>query len=301
MRGDMAINLKSQIKSLLLCMPGSHLIYRLKMQQIMGVEPGHYYSPIPDLAEIKRGAQRIFAPKREILGIDLREKDQLELLDMLIELHRSNPFHPGPRYTFDNGFFPEFDGTIYYLMLRHLKPKRVIEIGSGYSSALLLDVNEQMFDSSIDCTFIEPSSERLLSLVNRNKINLYEKRVQDIPVSVFQQLEVRDILFIDSSHITKMGSDVNHLLFEILPKLNPGVIIHIHDIHFPFEYPAKYALDVHYFWNEAYIVRAFLQYNEQFQILFFNSYLARCHAAKVESSLPLSAQREGGSLWLSKS
>ena len=107
------------------------------------------------------------------------------------------------------------------------------------------------------------------------------------------------ILFIDSTHVSKIGSDVNSLLFDILPKLNRGVYVHFHDVFYPFEYPQEWVYQG-LAWNEAYILRAFLQHNDAFKIVFFNTYLELFYREKFENSMPLCLKNPGGSIWLTK-
>jgi hypothetical protein len=108
-----------------------------------------------------------------------------------------------------------------------------------------------------------------------------------------------DVLFIDSSHVTKIGSDVNYLFFEILPRLRPGVLVHIHDVMWPFNYPLEWIIEGRS-WNKAYIVRAFLQYNEAFDILLFNSYLGHTYRKMLTEQMPKFLENTGGSIWLGK-
>jgi hypothetical protein len=122
--------------------------------------------------------------------------------------------------------------------------------------------------------------------------------VQRVPLDVFAQLRAGDVLFIDSSHVVKIGSDVAYLVHEVLPSLAAGVVVHFHDILWPFEYPRDWVLDQGKAWNEAYFVRAFLQFNAAFEILYFNSFIANRHPASLRELLPRCVENPGGSLWL---
>lgn len=258
--------------------------------------PGHYYSPIPDVAEIEKNEARISEKKRELPAIDLNEKGQLELLEKLKVYYPEMPFSTDPngkcRYYFGNTMFEYSDAIFLYSMIRHYAPKKIIEVGSGFSSAVILDTNEQFQNNEIECTFIEPfPEERLLGLVRTDddknlKVNIVKDFVQNIPVVEFQKLEENDILFIDSSHVAKCGSDVCYFLFEVLPQLNKGVVIHIHDVFNSFEYPVGW-LKRGFAWNEAYFLRAFLQYNETFKIIAFNSFLEDFHESWFKKNMPL--------------
>jgi len=277
--------------------------------------PGHFYSPIPDYGEINERSSSIFNKNvKELLGIDLREAEQLELMDAFKLYYSDLPWadevrNETLRYRFDNIYFSYGDVVTLYSMMRHFQPKRIIEVGSGFSSAAMLDVNELFFNSQIEFTFIEPYADRLRALLSDedlSRVSLLDHPVQQVDLSEFEKLEKGDILFIDSSHVSKTGSDVNDLMSRILPQLKPGVIIHLHDILWPFEYPKKW-LKSGRAWNEAYLVRAFLQYNSSFEILFFNSYLEHHHRQKLRETLPLMLRQPpakmtfgNSSLWLRK-
>jgi hypothetical protein len=166
----------------------------------------------------------------------------------------------------------------------------------------MLDVNDSFLEGEISMTFVEPFPERLLSLMrNNDRTNhlIIEEMLQDVPVDIFQRLEANDFLFLDSSHVAKIGSDVVYFFAEILPSLNRGVIVHVHDIYWPFEYPEEWIFAGRA-WNEAYLVRAFLQFNDSFEILAFNSYLALHHEDVMKQCLPRFLPGGGSSLWLRK-
>lgn len=178
--------------------------------------------------------------------------------------HEFWPFGPHKgtvhRFYHDNPFFGCHDASVYFSVLLEYRPRRVVEVGAGFSSCLLLDTREEFLKGAVDLTLIDPSFERLNELADAAGIagvRLLECQIQEAPIDLFEQLGANDILFIDSSHVAKTGSDVNYYLFEILPRLSSGVIIHIHDILYPFEYPEAWVIDDQRSWNEAYAVRAF--------------------------------------------
>jgi hypothetical protein len=274
----------------------------------MWVPLGHFYSPFPSLDEVRASESRLFAPvdPSNITGIDMREEAQLRLLDRFMEYYRELPFNDtkteGLRYYFDNPAYAYSDGIFLHCMIRHLKPNKIIEVGSGYSSCVTLDTNELFFDNKISCTFIEPYPDLLLSLLkpgDGGRIELIDKGLQDCPVEKFQELEAGDILFIDSTHVSRIGSDVNYLFFEILPSLPSGVFIHLHDIFYPLEYPKEWIYEGRA-WHEIYLLRAFLLYNESFRIEFFNLFLETRHEARFAADMPLCLKNTGGSIWLKK-
>lgn len=260
-----------------------------------GFVPGHYYSPIPDLEIIERDKDIIFnKSKKEVPGIDLRDKEQKELLEKISTYYNEVPFPENQiedfRYYFSNMIFAYSDAIILYGIINEFKPKRIIEIGSGFSSAAILDTNEHCFNDSIQCTFIEPYPDRLKSLLKQEDLNnesviLIEDFVQKIPYEKFLKLKENDVLFIDSSHVAKIGSDVCYLFFEIIPRLNKGVIIHIHDVFNNFEYPQEWVFKGRA-WNESYFLRSFLQFNNSFEILLFSSYLEDHNEAWFKQNMP---------------
>jgi predicted O-methyltransferase YrrM len=206
------------------------------------------------------------------------------------------------RYKLENPNFKLGEAIILYSMIRYAQPKRIIEIGAGFSSAAMVDVNELFFNNEIEYTIIEPYPDLLHSLLRKDdisRIKILRRQLQVVEPENFELLEENDILFIDSSHVAKVGSDVNHIFFEILPRLKKGVFIHFHDIGYPFEYPKEWIYQGRA-WNEAYLLRAFLQFNDELQILFFNSYLRHFHAELLREFMPLCVDNPGTSLWLLK-
>ncbi|MFB2771543.1 class I SAM-dependent methyltransferase [Pelatocladus sp. BLCC-F211] len=268
--------------------------------------PGHFYSPIPNLSDVLEKEDLIFQNKKEFPSIDLREEEQLKMLELLALYYEELPFPEQPstssRYYYQNQFFCYSDAIILYAMLRHFKPKKVIEIGSGFSSAVMLDTNETFLANVTNFTFIEPYPERLYSLLNekdKHQHKVIEKPVQEVELELFQMLNAGDILFVDSSHVVKIGSDVAHIIFEILPRLKPGVIVHFHDVFCSFEYPKEWVEEGRA-WNENYFLRAFLQYNSVFNILYFNSFMGHFYQDELERKIPLCLRNTGGSLWMKK-
>jgi len=252
--------------------------------------PGHFYSPIPDLNEIKAREEKIFRIKGddEILGLKI-DKDviltHLEYINKYKHLfsfpeEASDDF---PIFYIKNGMFGGLDAYAYFSFLLHYKPNIVIEIGCGYSSLLSMYVNKNHFQDKMKLVLIEPYPSQSLNegITHYKNAELIQEKVQDVDITIFTQLKRDDILFIDSSHVSKVGSDVNHIIFEILPRLNSGVIIHFHDIFIPDEYPKKWVFEENRAWNEIYILKAFLMYNSVFSIIFSSYYAASRFKEKV--------------------
>jgi predicted O-methyltransferase YrrM len=230
----------------------------------------------------------------QIPGLDLRVDAQLELAARLAPM-LAEPFE-GPRYSPANEMFTAADAALYRAILRHFRPKRVIEIGSGYSTAIALDTADAHLDG-LDLTCVEPYPERLLSLLEKGdaaRLNLLRRPVQDVPLDTYAALETGDVLFIDSTHVAKAGSDVVWIFFEVLPHLAPGVIVHVHDVFWPFEYPREWLAE-HRDWTEDYLLRAFLLGNSQWEMLLFGSWLWKEHPSVIPADLRAGVP---GSIWL---
>jgi hypothetical protein len=254
--------------------------FRRMKNSALFFEPGHFYSPIPSREDAER-AVSVAATRMadRPIGLNLNTEAMIALWHQIAPEMADIPFGDhkdanGFRYHFLNEMYSYGDAAVYYGMIKHFKPKRIIEIGSGYTSALALDARE-ILKREIELTFIEPYTDRLDGLLrgsDRQTSTIIKKKVQEVDLDVFKVLEANDILFIDSSHVAKVGSDVCFEIFEILPILRPGVIIHFHDCFWPFEYPREWAVDQNRAWNELYFLRAFLAFNNAFEILYFNGY-----------------------------
>lgn len=269
---------------------------------------GHFYSLYPNLMEMEN--LKLNNSNKSIEDIDFNEDEQLEYLQKMVCLYDSLPDwvkvleeneNSKYRYRFLNAAFSPGDSVGLHCMLRILKPRKMIEVGSGWTSAVTLDTNEYYLENQVELTFIEPFPERLKSLLkSKDRVNLMECKLQDIPLEYFKQLEDGDILFIDSTHVSKLGSDVNYLFFEILPTLQKGVYIHFHDIFYPFEYPEEWTKKG-MVWNELYLLRAFLMNNPFYKIIFFQNMMEQRHPDMFMEKWPLKdLPIHGGSLWLKK-
>lgn len=271
--------------------------------------PGHYYSaltnPIEYLTQKKRTPQGIDEIPKEIY---IDDQAQVDLLKKFKSYYDELPFGEEKRgtlrYFFNNDFFTYSDAITLYSFIRIFKPKRIIEIGSGFSSALILDTNQVFLENSIELIFIDPNPERLLRLLKENdNVTIIKDKIQNTDISLFQELEAGDFLLIDTSHVIKSGNDVNHIYFNILPVLNKGVKIHVHDVFFPFDYPEKWIVGERRSWNEIFLLRAFLSYNDTFRILFFNDYIQRKQEQFLKKEMPLFLERKSrvcGGLWMEK-
>jgi predicted O-methyltransferase YrrM len=268
-------------------------------------EAGHYYSPIPSRSEVAANLAQNRAPSPPA-GVDLQRDSQLALLKSMASYYGDLPFPEkqgnGCRYYFDQIWFGHSDAIMLYGLIRHFKIKRIIEVGSGYSSAVMLDTLERFGDGNFDLTCVEPYPDRLKSLIavnERPNVKLIEKKIQEVPLDIFDSLREGDLLFVDSSHVMKYKSDLHRILFEVLPRLHKGVIVHFHDIFYPFEYPEEWLGGGRY-WNECYLLHAFLSGNRDWEIVLFNHYANLEFADFIESAMPLCRKNFGGSFYIRK-
>ncbi len=265
--------------------------------------PGHYYSPVPDLGEIRRQADRIYVRRPgPLTGLDLHEEEQLALFTTLAPLAKDVTFNadPGPdrRYFTNNPAYGVGDAVITQAILRHLRPARYLEVGSGWTTALALDTSDQWLGSGLRVTCIEPYPHDLLNLLRpTDDVEVIASPVQDVDVARFGELEPNDVLFIDCSHVVKTGSDAHHLVTRVLPAVPVGVYIHIHDIFWPFEYPEVW-IEEGRAWSEAYLLHAFLLYNDAFRVVLFNDWLTQWHRERIAGAVPALAPGAGGAIWL---
>ncbi|MCW5713958.1 MAG: class I SAM-dependent methyltransferase [Bauldia sp.] len=282
--------------------------YRKRFEGIAPAHPaGHYYSPVVDPRELvgARAPHRAIEPK-DIPGIDLNIEEMRRWWHEVAVLVAATPFppkeHPNWRYYPGNGSYPIGDAVTLRAMMAQYRPKRIVEVGSGYSSAAMLDTIDE-FGLSTAITCIEPYADRLrgrLRAGDERHLRILEQPVQAVPLAEFRALDADDILFIDSTHVLKTGSDVHFELFSILPVLKPGVIIHFHDIPYPFEYPDIWIFERQYSWNEVYAVRAFLMNNNSYRVMFMNNLFFLKAQDLIRATFPPFNDSPGSSLWVRK-
>jgi predicted O-methyltransferase YrrM len=266
---------------------------------------GHFYSPVVDPETVRDYvAARRAAGLAGVQGIDFPLEAMAAFWQENAAFIAAAPFNDEPdgthRYSYGTGPYPYGDGVVLRTMIHHHKPKRIVEIGSGFSTACMLDTADELGRADLDLTCIEPNPERLFSLLRPEdpaRMTIHRKGVQEIPLDVFRALERNDILFIDSSHVLKTGSDVHYELFSILPCLAPGVIVHFHDCRFPFEYSDRQIFVKNYSWNEVYAVRALLMYSTRFKVIFYNSLFDAIYPALGAISPPFK-RNPGGAIWI---
>ena len=271
--------------------------------------PG-FYSPVVDPADphVRRVCD-LFASSELPPGEDLALDENLIFETLLrISAHCDKvPFpdvkEEGFRYYYRNKMYSYGDAVVLFCMMMDLHPKRLVEVGGGYSSCAAMDTSDRFLDGSVEFSIVEPHPASLLALLapdDRYRESIVRTPLQEVPLDTFSRLEANDILFMDSSHVAKVGSDVNDCFFRILPALRPGVVIHFHDIPYPFEYPPDWVLKGKRSWNEAYLLRAFLQYNDKYQVFYFNHFVQRRFERELGERMPLCLQDCGAGIWLRK-
>lgn len=277
-------------------------------------EPGHFYSPIGDEAELKqywisdhkaRQKTRVDA----LLNYDAMTAVWNEIAPSIIAFPMTQT--EGFRYYGINSEFMYYDASILSGMIQHLNPRQIIEIGAGYSSAAMFDTVDRMRAPRLESfTTIDPDLSRINRLSPPASSKLIKAQVQTIPVETFAALEPGDLFFIDSSHVLKTGSDVHYEYLHILPALKSGVIIHIHDVYYPFEYPRRWVVSQNRSWNEVYLVDMMLSHGDRYEVLFFNDAMLQNHSDRMRQNSDMferfeaqetnNRQRNNGSIWLRK-
>jgi hypothetical protein len=273
------------------------------------VPAGHFYSPLVDPTDVhvREAMDNEAHPRVTASSLGLDEGEMLRWFSIISQHYNSNPFpeQPSPtsKYHYANPHFPLADAFALLGIMCEKKPRRYADVGCGYSSCAAIDINEKYLGGRLEMTFIDPYPDSFLHMLgseSKYSAGLHRLKLQDAPLEMFTQLTAGDILFIDSSHVAKTGSDVLDYLFRILPVLQPGVLIHIHDVFFPFEYPAAWIVDENRSWNEAYLVRAFILSNPAFRAIYFYDWIYKCRRELFTTYMPLCVPYRGGSLWIEK-
>ena len=268
---------------------------------------GHFYSPIVDTQDVLSRTEQIWDGRQSLPGIDFNPDKHLEILgDWFPEFISQYDYPDSGNAESPTGFFSlndQFswlDARTLYVFLRKLRPSRVVEVGSGFSSLLIADVARRLLNGQCEFVCIEPYPRAFLTRGVPGISRLVQERVENVDLKEFSRLERGDILFVDSSHVAKTGSDVLFLFFQVFPLLKPGVLIHVHDIFLPAEYPRQWVIDQNRSWNEQYLLRALLMYSTRFRILFGSSYAATVHGQAVVAALarPDGHGMSGGSFWI---
>lgn len=270
----------------------------------------HFYSPVPNNRALTQepARSRVWPPGiPETPGLDYRDEEQLRFLREQVATQSRLVFPDGPTgdlrdYHAGSDMFSRLDASMLAAVLRHFRPRRMIEVGCGWSSLVTARVNRDYLDGSLHFTCIEPYPPEFLASGVEGISELLVSPVEELDVTRFLELGAGDVLFIDSSHTVKTGGDANFLYQQVVPRLAPGVVVHIHDIFLPFDYPQEWVFSGRA-WNEQYLVQAFLSFNSAFRILLAVAWLSHIHPealAEVLPDYPAAYGDGGGSLWIQR-
>ena len=271
------------------------------------VLPLHYYSPIPDTRQLRKRSD-LLVQEYPMYGVDLREDAQLEILNLL-KGYEDEYCHAGDgKFGVIQSEMPSYapiNALALYSFVRRFIPKRVIEVGAGMSTKVTATAMMKNKEQGHNGEFIviEPYPAIELQKGYEGVSRLIVEKVENVDMSLFQDLNMNDILFIDSSHTVKPLGDVNHLFLGVIPKLNPGVIIHIHDIFFPVDYLPHHFFNegMKMFWQEQYLLHAFLLFNCEFEVMLSMSYVHFKHQGKLKELFPwYQSERWPSSFWMKR-
>lgn len=254
----------------------------------------HYYLPIPIAEEL---TAEYWNSTTGLVGLDMNDEHALRLLrdvfppyirEFRARFQIERATEREPFYLLNENFMAA-DAHVYYAFVRNLKPRRIIEIGSGYSTLVAIAAMQKNAESGASpgrITAIEPYPSATLQAQQDALFELVPKRVQDVPVEEFASLEPGDILFIDSTHALRAGGDVEYEFADIIPKIKPGVFIHVHDIYLPQRYPRPFIEQFHSYWNEQTVLQTLLCYSTRFEVLWPGQYLLTRFPAEMHSAFP---------------
>jgi hypothetical protein len=277
--------------------------FALAQEYGLHVTPNHFYYPIPDTSQLP---PETWATASEMPGIDMDEAGQLDLMSRVFGNYRED-FASFPlkktsddlEFSFENDQISGADPFILYALIREFKPRRVVEVGGGFSTLVARRAVRENGSGEIDC--IEPFPRAFLPRALEGVGRLVRKPVQDVEMEMFTSLGPGDILFIDSTHVSRIGGDVNRIFLEILPRLRPGVWVQVHDIFFPHDYPEAWTRGMNFFWSEQYLLQAFLVGNRDFRTRFAVGWMGRRHPEAMARTFPgWQLGMGGGSFWMSR-
>src|SRR5579859_1168783 len=276
--------------------------HRLSEKMGYHLIPVHFYSPVPTLAELE--GRDWDQPISDTLSMD--DAAQLDLVRRLapwtaeLSLTPVEPNLPEPhQYYWHNESFSPTDAATYYAMIREFGPRRIIEVGGGLSTMVAAQAarrNWPHVPTRVTC--LDPYPTPALTEGFSGLDQVIAQPVQHVSLELFEELGENDMLFIDSTHVSKAGSDVNHLFFRVLPRLHPGVIVHVHDVFLPWDYPREWITDRRLFWNEQYLLLGFLSGNPSFKIMLGTCYVTRKYPGEINQLFPVLPTIGGCSFWM---
>jgi hypothetical protein len=264
----------------------------------------HYYSPVPDL---ERLAHEVWSVRSDLRGVKFEIAAGLrflreELAPFIAEYHPPLTSGSDPReFYLENGFYEGLDAETLFGMVRHVRPNKVIELGSGFSSLVIADARARNGASNdpVGHEVYDPHPPTHLLPVLQEVTAFRPLEATKIPFDAFAALKAGDMLFVDTTHTVKIGGDVNRVVLDVLPLLKPGVYVHFHDIFLPWEYPKAFVLERRFYWAEQYLLQAFLAFNGEYEVLFGTHALKRVYPEAVEELVPSAARsRWPSAFWL---
>lgn len=268
--------------------------------------PNHYYSPIPDLNVL---TDQQINQETPLIGIDMADEDQRALLKDLqkfkneysVFAERTKPRRDGKYFL--GGAYPRVDAEIAYAMVRHLKPAKIIEIGAGFSTLAMSEACVANRAEGQETVFlsIDPFPNPIVQMNPPGLTEFLETPLEDVDPQLFEGLAKNDILFIDSTHVIKPGNDVDFEYFSLIPKLPVGVVVHVHDIFLPKPYPSNWLRREHIYWNEQYLLAAFLAFNDTFKTKLASAYMCQKYPDDIHEAIPeLPQSPSAGSFWFER-
>lgn len=269
--------------------PAMVKVFRMLQHLGINITPNHFYWPVPDIAELEKRDWTEYTLPGHGFHIDQQVRLARELASAFVQEPSFSAEPKDDSYHYNNGYFETVDAEIAYGLVRRCKPVHILEIGTGYSTRVLaaaLERNAACDGVEGGLVSIDPSAERLPSAQWSHRVNQVPKAVQDVDLGFFDSLRGGDILFIDSSHVVATGSDVTREYLQVLPQLRRGVLVHVHDIFLPFDYPRDLVLNNLWFWSEQYLLQAFLSFNQEFEIVWGSSAMQAYCPGLLEECFP---------------
>jgi hypothetical protein len=264
-----------------------------------------YYSPVPDLSLLP---DDIWERRSTMGGVELQVDRAMSLVETELapfiselEIPADGPLPPG-QFFLHNENYEAVDAELLYGMVRARKPRRVLELGSGYSTLLIGSASRRNIEEGREAEHLafDPFPRaQIFGDAPPPPTRFEPMPATEVPLDTFRDLEAGDFLFVDTTHTVKLGSDVNYLVLDVLPVLAPGVIVHFHDVFLPWEYPRTWFEDMRYYWAEQYLLQAFLAFNDAFEVLLPANAVAREHPDRLAAAIPsFSPKVTPGALWL---
>lgn len=277
------------------------VLRRLLARLGLDVIPHDYNSPVPDFARL---TEDFWDSPVATLGLTLDPAASFDYLER--ELARyvpefNPPIHPQPQasqFFLDNPVFASVDAEVLYAMVRRHRPARIVELGSGFSSKVIASACAR---NAADGTVAAYRAFDPLSWLAKAEpeMPIVEVSACDVPLSVFEALDRDDVLFADTSHTVKVGSEVNYIVLDVLPRLRPGVLVHFHDVFLPWHYPREWVENEQWYWAEQYLLQAALAFSPRYEILFSSNLVVRSDPGRVWRSIPrYQPTHQPASLWV---